>query len=368
MSLLSPLALRRVTLRNRVVVSPMCQYSARDGLSTDWHVDHLAKFALGGAGLVFLEATAVTAQGRITHGDLGLWRDDQAEALRPLVARLKRHGAAVGIQLAHAGRRASAHRPWEGNTAITPENARAGEAPWPAVAASALPIAPGWPAPAALDEAGIAAVIAAFVAAAARAERAGFDAIEIHAAHGYLIHSFLSPQSNWRADGYGGSRAKRLRLALEVAAAVRAVWPADKPLFMRISAVEWEADGWSLDDSVVLACELKARGVDVIDCSAGGINGPATSAKIPATPGYGVPFAARIRAEAGIATQAVGLIRTTTQAATIIDRGEADLVALARELLFNPFWPLHAARELGDRDYTAWPEPYGWNLRRRPGG
>ncbi len=368
MTLLSPISLRSITLRNRIVVSPMCQYSSIDGNPTDWHYDHLTKFALGGAALVFLEATGVEARGRITHGDLGLWNAAQEAALRPLVARLRSYGAVPGIQLAHAGRKASSQRPWEGSKSITPDNALAGEAPWQTIAASAVPLAPGWHTPKAMDEDDIHTVIQAFAAAAERAHRAGFDVIELHAAHGYLIHTFLSPLSNRRTDGYGGSLQNRMRFALEVTEAVRRVWPADKPLFVRQSAVDWEPDGWSLDDSVALSREMKARGVDVIDCSAGGILGPATTAKIPMAPGYQVPFAARIRAEAGIATQAVGLIRTARQAADIIDKGEADLVALARELLFNPFWPLQAARELGDQDYTAWPEQYGWYLKRRVGG
>ncbi len=365
MSLFSPLLLRSVTLRNRVVVSPMCQYSAVDGAPTDWHYDHLTKFALGGAGLVFLEATGVEARGRITHGDLGLWNGAQEAALRNLANRLRRHGAVPGIQLAHAGRKASSLRPWDGSKSITADNARPGEGPWDTIAASSVPLAPGWHSPRAMDEADIQAVTQAFVAAAERAHRAGFDVIELHAAHGYLIHTFLSPLSNRRTDGYGGSLQNRMRFALEVTDAVRRVWPAEKPLFVRISAVDWEADGWSLDDSIVLARELKARGVDVIDCSAGGILGPATTAKIPTGPGYQVPFSTRVRAEAGIATQAVGLIRTARQAADIIDKGEADLVALARELLFNPFWALQAARELGETDYATWPEQYGWYLKRR---
>jgi len=365
MSLFSPLQLRSVTLRNRVVVSPMCQYSAVDGAPTDWHYDHLTKFALGGAGLVFLEATGVEARGRITHGDLGLWNGAQEAALRNLANRLRRHGAVPGIQLAHAGRKASSLRPWDGSKSITADNAGPGEGPWDTIAASAIPLAPGWHSPKAMDEADIQTVTQAFVAAAERAHRAGFDVIELHAAHGYLIHTFLSPLSNRRTDGYGGSLQNRMRFALEVTDAVRRVWPADKPLFVRISAVDWEADGWSLDDSIVLARELKARGVDVIDCSAGGILGPATTAKIPTGPGYQVPFSTRVRAEAGIATQAVGLIRSARQAADIIDTGQADLVALARELLFNPFWALQAARELGETDYATWPEQYGWYLKRR---
>ena len=364
--LFTPVTLRGVTARNRVVVSPMCTYSAVDGMVGDWHLVHLGRFALGGAGIVFVEATAVEARGRITHGDVGIWSDAHAAALGRIAAFLKAHGAVPVIQLAHAGRKASMQRPWEGNAALTAEDAARGDTPWPIVGPTAAPMAEGWLEPKAMERADIDAVIAAFVAGARRALASGFEIAEIHGAHGYLIHSFLSPLSNTRRDAYGGGRAGRMRFALEVVEAVRAAWPEDKPLFFRVSSVDGIDGGWQLDDSVALAQALKPRGVDLIDCSSGGLSGSATAAAIPRTRGFQVPYAARIRRDAGVATQAVGLILDGAQAEAILQAGEADLVAIGREALVDPFWALHAAEALGAAEgFEHWPTPYAWWLERR---
>lgn len=364
--LFTPIALRGVTARNRVVISPMCTYSAVDGMAGDWHLVHLGKFALGGAGIVFVEATAVEARGRITHGDVGIWSDAHAAALGRVAAFLKTHGALPAIQLAHAGRKASMQRPWHGNAALTAEDAARGDIPWDIIAPTAAPMAEGWLVPKAMERADIDAVIAAFAAGAKRALAAGFEIAEIHGAHGYLIHSFLSPLSNRRTDGYGGDLAGRMRFALEVSEAVRAVWPQDKPLFFRVSSVDGLEGGWRIEDTVELAKALKARGVDVIDCSSGGITGSATAAAIPRTLGFQVPYAARVRREVGIATQAVGLILDGPQAEAILQAGDADLIAIGREALVDPFWALRAAQALGvSTGYSQWPTPYGWWLERR---
>jgi 2,4-dienoyl-CoA reductase-like NADH-dependent reductase (Old Yellow Enzyme family) len=363
--LLSPIQLRTVTARNRVVISPMCTYSAENGTVSDWHLVHLGKFALGGAGIVFVEATAIEARGRITHGDVGIWSDAHGQALGRIVTFLKQHGAVPALQLAHAGRKASMQRPWFGNAALTADDRKRGDIPWDIIAPSALPVAEGWLTPKAMDRADIDAVIAAFAAGAKRGLTAGFEIAEIHGAHGYLINSFLSPLSNKRTDDYGGSRAGRMRFALEVTEAVRAVWPGDKPLFFRVSAVDGVDGGWQLEDSVELARALKGRGVDVIDCSSGGILGSATAAAIPRTLGFQVPYAARIRRDAEIATQAVGLILDGPQAEAILQAGDADLIAVAREALVDPFWARHAAHALGVEGFADWPTQYGWWLERR---
>jgi 2,4-dienoyl-CoA reductase-like NADH-dependent reductase (Old Yellow Enzyme family) len=365
--LFAPITLRSVTARNRAVISPMCTYSAADGMAQDWHLAHLGKFALGGAGIVFVEATAVEARGRITHGCLGIWSDAHARALGRIAPFLKAHGALPAIQLAHAGRKASMQRPWFGNGPLGPADAARGERPWPIVGPTAEPAAAGWLAPHAMTRADIDEVVGAFAAAARRAHAAGFDIVELHGAHGYLIHSFLSPLSNSRSDGYGGELGGHMRLALEVVDAVRAAWPADKPLFFRISSVDGVGGpGWKIEDSIELARALKAHGVDVIDCSSGGISGPVTSAMVPRELGFQVPYAAAVRREAGIATQAVGLILDGPQAEAILQSGAADLVAVAREALVDPFWAHHAARALGvDADFGGWPEQYGWWLKRR---
>jgi 2,4-dienoyl-CoA reductase-like NADH-dependent reductase (Old Yellow Enzyme family) len=351
--LFEPWRLRGLTARNRIVVSPMCQYSARDGLPTPWHLVHLGSRAVGGAGVVCVEATAVTPEGRISPEDLGLWSDAHAEALAPIAAFIKQQGAVPAIQLAHAGRKASTAAPWRGHGLVPPE--RGG---WQPVAPSALPFSPSDPAPRALDEAELPGVIAAFVAAAERAQDAGFELIELHAAHGYLLHQFLSPLSNHRTDAYGGPRENRERLAREVARAVRAVWPEDLPLWARLSVTDWVPGGFTEDDAVHLARGLAQDGVDAIDCSSGGLD---PRQQIPLGPGYQAPFAAKLRREAGLATLAVGLITDPAQAEALLADGTCDAVALARELLRDPYWPLHAAHALGHE--VAWPDQY---LRARP--
>ena len=341
MHLFEPLAQRSLTLRNRLVVAPMCQYSATDGVPDHWHMVNLGSRAVGGAALVIAEATAVSAQGRISLGDTGIWNDTQREAWRPIAHFIAAQGAIAGIQLAHAGRKSSAQRPWEGRDALP-----VGQGDWLTVAPSALPFDTGWHVPQALDQAGIAAVVADFRAAAQRALAAGFQLIELHAAHGYLLHQFLSPLSNHRDDAYGGSFENRTRIVREVIVAVREVWPAELPLWLRISATDWAPGdaGWNIDQSVQLAQQVKPLGVDLIDVSSGGL---IPHVSIPLAPGYQVPFAARIRGEAGIATGAVGLITTPEQAAAIIDAGDADVVLIARESLRDPYFPRRAAQALG---------------------
>jgi len=343
MNLFDPFKQRSLTLRNRLVVSPMCEYSATDGVPNDWHLVHLGSRAVGGAAVVISEAAAVSAEGRISPQDAGLWNHAQMQAWQPITRFISEHGAIAGVQLAHAGRKASTLRPWDGHGPVP-----AGQGDWTVVAPSALPFDAGWNVPQALDEAGIQAVIADFRAAAQRALEAGFELIEVHAAHGYLLHQFLSPLSNQREDRYGGSFDNRTRLTREVVAAVREVWPAELPLWVRISATDWAPEdgprGWDVEQSVELARQLKALGVDLIDVSSGGL---LPHVKIPLRPGYQVPFAAQIRREADIATAAVGLITEPEQADDIIANGEADLVAIARESLRDPYFPRRAAEALG---------------------
>jgi 2,4-dienoyl-CoA reductase-like NADH-dependent reductase (Old Yellow Enzyme family) len=358
--LFSPLTLRDLTLRNRTVVSPMCQYSARHGLANDWHQVHLGRFALGGFGLVVLEATAVTPEGRISYGDLGLWEDAQIPGLSGIVDFLKRHGAATGIQLAHAGRKASTPIPWRRSFNERDDEKEAlGFETWTPVAPSAEIHAEGknYTAPHALSEAEIADTVAAFAAAARRADSAGFDTVEVHAAHGYLVNQFLSPISNHRTDRYGGSRDNRMRFGLEVVEAVRAVWPAGKPLFVRISATDGSSGGWGIEDSIVFARELARLGVDVVDCSSGGFEGYA----IKPAPLYQVHFARAVR-EAGIKTMAVGLISEPADAERIIAENDADLVAFARTALDDPSWPLRAARTLKVPGHDLWPIQEGYRM------
>jgi 2,4-dienoyl-CoA reductase-like NADH-dependent reductase (Old Yellow Enzyme family) len=337
--LFTPFTLRTIAFRNRIGVSPMCQYSAEDGFINDWHLVHLGSRAAGGAGLVVMEATAVEARGRISPRDAGIWKDEHVEPLARLTRFLRSQGAVAAIQLAHAGRKASTRPPAEGGGAI-----RTAEGGWRTVAPSALPFQHGDPEPAELTVAEIHALAGAFRAAAERALRAGFQAAEIHGAHGYLIHQFLSPLSNRRTDAYGGPFENRIRFVLEVVDAVRAVWPENLPLLVRISATDWVEGGWDIDEAVELARRARSRGIDLIDCSSGGAS---PLQKIPLAPGYQVPFAERIRREAGIATAAVGLIVTPQQAEEIVASGKADLVLLAREFLRDPYFPLHAARALG---------------------
>jgi len=353
--LFDPLALRSLTLRNRIAVSPMCQYSSREGFATDWHLVHLGSRAVGGAALVFTEATAVLATGRISPQDLGIWDDAHVEALGRIARFIDAQGAVPGMQLAHAGRKASTRRPWEGTGAV-PES----EGGWVPVAPSALRFDESYPEPRALEAAEIPSVVTGFADAARRAHAAGFRVIEIHAAHGYLLHEFLSPLSNRRSDGYGGSFEHRSRLVREVVRAVREVWPETLPLFVRISATDWQEGGWDLEQSIALARVLRPLGVDLIDCSSGGT---VPRAAVPVGPGYQTPFAERIRHEAGIATGAVGLITSPVQADHIVRTGQADLVMLAREMLRDPYWSLRAARELGQP--TSWPAQY---LRAAPPG
>ncbi|MBD8879297.1 NADH:flavin oxidoreductase/NADH oxidase [Rhodanobacter sp. 7MK24] len=339
MKLFEPFPQRSLSLRNRIVVSPMCQYSAIDGVPDHWHLVHLGSRAVGGAGVVIAEASAVSAQGRISAGDTGIWNEAQVAAWQPIAAFIAGQGAVPGVQLAHAGRKASAQRPWEGGGALA-----AGQGAWTTVAPSALPFDTGWHVPVALDAAGIRQVIADFRASAQRALAAGFRLIELHAAHGYLLHQFLSPLSNRRDDAYGGSFENRTRLLREVVAAVREVWPEELPLWLRISATDWAEGGWDVEQSVQLARGMTALGVDLVDVSSGGL---IPHVRIPVGPGYQVPFAARVRREAGIATGAVGLITEPKQAADIVSNDEADVVLIARESLRDPYFPRRAAQELG---------------------
>ncbi len=352
-ALFQPLRLRGVELRNRIVVSPMCQYSCVDGVPTDWHLVHLGSRAVGGAALVFAEATAVSPEGRISPGDAGIWNEQQADAFARIAAFVRDQGAAAGIQLAHAGRKASMRAPWEARGAVA-----SGEGGWEPVAPSAVTFSEDYASPRALSESEIGEVVEEFVAAARRADAAGFDVIELHMAHGYLLHEFLSPLSNLRDDRYGGPLENRMRAPLEVVRGVRAAWPEEKSLFVRISATDWVEGGWDLDQSIAFARELAREGVDVVDCSSGGLS---TEQEIDVGPGYQVPFAAAIRREAGLATGAVGLITEPAQAEEIVAGGSADLVILARQLLREPYWPLRAARELGAE--IDWPVQYG---RARP--
>jgi 2,4-dienoyl-CoA reductase-like NADH-dependent reductase (Old Yellow Enzyme family) len=353
--LFSPLKLRGVELRNRIAVSPMCQYSSRDGFPNDWHLAHLGSRAVGGAGLVLTEATAVSPEGRICPADTGIWTDEQAAAWALIARFVRQQGAVPGIQLAHAGRKASTNVPWRGGRPLGPEADG-----WLPVAPSPLPFAEGHPVPQALSAAELAALVARFAEAARRAAQAGFQVAEIHMAHGYLLHEFLSPLSNRRTDGYGGGLEQRMRFPLEVARAVRDAWPAEQPLLARVSATDWVDGGWDLEQSVTLSRRLREAGVDLIDCSSGGL---VPDARIPAAPGFQVPFAAAIRQQAGIATGAVGLITEPAQAEAIVAGGQADLVLLARQFLRDPYWPLHAAEVLGAT--VSWPVQY---LRARPTG
>lgn len=353
--LFTPFTCRDLTIPNRVFVSPMCQYSSQDGLANDWHLVHLGSRAVGGAGLVIAEATAVQPNGRISPQDLGLWSDAHIAPLARVTHFIHEQGSIAGIQLAHAGRKASTHRPWDGQGELGVEAGGWSDV----VAPSAVPFSDTYPTPQALSLHGIAEVTAAFVAAARRAQAAGFRVVELHAAHGYLLHEFMSPLSNTRTDAYGGSFDNRIRLTLDVVRALRGVWPEGNPFFVRLSATDWADGGWDVEECVDLARRLAREGVDLIDCSSGG---NAAHQRIPAGPGYQTPFAARIRAEAGVATGAVGMITSPHQAEHILATGQADAVLLARELLRDPYWPLHAAHALGVE--TPWPAQY---LRAAPG-
>jgi 2,4-dienoyl-CoA reductase-like NADH-dependent reductase (Old Yellow Enzyme family) len=354
--LFEPLAIRGVTFPNRVFVSPMCEYSSTDGFANDWHFVHLGTRAVGGAGLVFTEATAVTPEGRISPEDLGIWKDEHVEMLARIVRFVHEQGSVSGMQLAHAGRKASTYRPWSGNGAVGES-----EGGWQNVLApTAIAFADNYPQPREMSKTDIVATTKAFAQAATRAHAAGFRVIEIHAAHGYLIHEFLSPLSNKRSDEYGGSFENRTRLLREITAAIREVWPEELPLFTRISATDWTEGGWDIEQSVELARLLKTLGVDLIDCSSGG---NVATAKIPIGAGYQTPFAERIRNDAGVLTGAVGMITSPTQAEHIVGSGQADAVLIARELLRDPYFPMRAARELGQE--ITWPAQY---LRAGPHG
>ena len=345
--LFSPIKIKNIEFKNRLVVSPMCQYSSEDGFANNWHLVHLGSRAVGGAALIITEATAVSAEGRISYADLGLYKDEHITRLKEITDFIHQHGSVAGVQLAHAGRKASHEVPWKGNAQIPAEEPNG----WQTYGASAIPFSEGQQPPVELDKAGIEKVKADFKAAAQRALHAGFKVIEIHGAHGYLFHQFYSPLSNHRTDEYGGSFENRIRLLLEVIDTVKEVWPAENPLFVRLSATDWTEGGWTIEDSVKLVNILKDKGVDFIDTSSGGN----VLARIPLKPGYQVEFAEAIR-KTGILTGAVGLITTPTQADEIIQTGEADMVFLAREMLRDPYFPLHAAHTLGHD--IKWPSQY----------
>lgn len=351
--LFEPLQLRELTLANRIGMSPMCQYAAHDGMAGDWHAVHYGSRAMGGLGLMILEATGVLPEGRISPGDLGLWNDAQIEPMAKIVRQARAQGVAVAAQLAHAGRKAGVGLGWEPQRSLGRE-----EGGWQSVAPSAIAFGEGFDLPQELDEAGIRQVVEAFAAAARRARSAGFDAVEVHAAHGYLLHQFLSPLSNRRTNNYGGSLENRSRLLREVVTAVRAEWPQNLPVFVRLSATDWVEGGWDIDETLEVCRMLKGLGVDLVDVSSGGL---VPWAKIPAGPGFQTAFAERIRKEAGIATAAVGLITSPAQADHIVRTGQADVVLLARELLRTPYWPLQAAQALGHT--IPWPKQY---LRAAP--
>lgn len=341
--LFSPLKLRSVTLKNRIAMSPMCQYSAQNGQVADWHLLHYPTRAVGGVGLVIVEATAVEARGMISPDDLGIWSDAHIAGLQELTRRIRYAGAVPGIQIAHAGRKAGTASPWQGGKPLHR---------WTPVAPSPLAFQEGWPVPQALDETGLDEVRQAFQQAAKRALAAGFEVLELHMAHGYLLHSFLSPLTNHRCDQYGGSLEHRMRFPLEVVEAVRAVWPAERPLLVRVSASDWVEGGWSITDTVVFAAELHKRGVDLLDCSSGGA---VAGVKIPVGPGYQVPFAAQVRLSTGLSTGAVGLITEPLQAEAILQENQADLVLLGRVLLREPYWAYRAGQALGSK---VWPAQY----------
>jgi len=364
--LFQPITLRGVTARNRVVVSPMCQYASQDGGPTDYHLVHLGKFAQGGAGIVFCEETSVEERGRKSHHCAGIYKDAHANMYRRINDFLRTQGAVPAMQLGHGGRKGSGCEPWEGYRSLTPADAARGRVAWQTLSASAIAASAQSATPREMDRDDIRSVVAHWRDAALRTLDAGYDIIEVHAAHGYLIHQFLSPLANQRTDSYGGDLEGRMRLCLEIVEAVRAAWPADKPLFLRVSAMDGANSRWSMEDTVALAHAAKARGVDVVTTSSGGINGPGTPTLTPRAPGYHVPYAERVRGEAGIKTIAVGLITEARQAEDILQNGQADLIALARELLWNPNWPAHAAKELGVANYhDLLPICYSWWLKRR---
>ncbi len=365
--LFRPIRMRGVTARNRIMLGPMSQYLAINGNLTDWHLVHLGQFAIGGAGIVFSEETAVEARGRRTHDCAGIYTEDHVRGYRRITDFLKDMGAVPAIQLGHAGRRGSVRPPWQGRLPLGERDVARGHAPWTTISASAVPHSPGRPAPAALDRQEIKEVVQAWRDAALRSADAGFDVVEIHGAHGYLINQFLSPVSNRRTDAYGGDRPGRMRFALELVEAVRAAWPGDKPLFFRVSSVDGKGGHWDMDDTVALARELKERGVDVFDCSCGGLEGDSSLPAVPRhLPGYNVVYSEHIRREADIPTVGVGMITEPAQAEAILREEKADIIALAREMMCNPYWPVHAAKALGLPDWlNVLPENYAFRLYPR---
>ena len=364
--LFQPLTIRGVTLPNRLVVSPMVHYRAKDGLCRNFHIAHLGKFALGGFGLVFTEAAGVEPRGLTSEMDLAIFNDAQAESYRPLLALIKEEGALCGIQLAHAGRKGGMQTAMEGNGPLSDAEVAKGRKRWQPVGPTTVPISPEWPTPHQLTVSEIRDLIGTYAAAARRAVGAGFDVIEIHGAHGYLLASFLSPVSNTRTDAYGGDIKGRMRFPLEVTEAVRAAIPEATPLFFRVSSVDGTAEGWNMDDTVVLARELKSRGVDVLDCSSGGLMASATAAPVTRAPGFQVPYAARAKQEAGIKSMAVGLILAAEQAESILQNGQADLIAIGRQAQFNPNLAHHWSHDLGlNSKFEEWPQEYGWWLDKR---
>ena len=368
--LFAPLTIRGVTMPNRIVVSPMCQYSAKDGFAGDWHFVHYGKLAVGGAGAVVVEATAVEPRGRITHGCTGLWSDDQIAPMKRIAEFIREQGSVPAIQLAHAGRKGSSQLPWHGNDRLGPADAEKGDTPWTIVGPTAKAANPKRDTPVALTVAEIEEIYAAWSAATRRALAAGFDIVEIHGAHGYLVHSFVSDLGNERDDEFGGSIENRMRHAIETAQAVRREWPEDKPFFFRVSAVDGDSGGWTIEDTLTLSRRLREEaGVDVIVCSSGGIDASrdrSVATALQVQPGFQVPYAERVRRETGIQSMAVGLIVDPHHAEDILQQGGADMICLGRELLHNPNWALHARVALmGDTGYDAWPPQFRWSLRAR---
>ncbi len=363
-SLFSPIQIRDVLIPNRVVISPMCTYSAIDGFANDWHFANIAKFALGGAGAIFVEATSVQPNGGLSRGDIGLWNDAQIEPLKRIASFCREYGSVPAIQLGHAGRKASSQRPWIGNGPLTAEDAKYGDSLWPTFSAGAVPVAEGWPNPVPLTHAQMDEMRASWNAATRRALGCGFDIVEVHMAHGYLLHQFLSPVTNLRTDEYGGSLENRMRFPLEIASIVREAWPQHLPVFVRISAVD---EGWSIEDSIALSKALKAIGIDVIDCSTGGLGRSPQALRVSRGYGFQVPFAESVKNGADIKTMAVGLILSAELADEIIASGRADLVAIGRGALDDPNWPLHARRSLlgNAHGHAAWPKQYGVWLEQR---
>lgn len=365
--LFTPYTIRGTTLPNRLVLAPMMQYMAKDGFASDWHLAHFAKFALGGFGTVMTEVVAVAKDGRITYGDMGLWSDEHIPGMKRFNDFIHSQGALAAIQLGHSGRKGSTQRPWEGGGPLSATEAAKGEPAWPAKAPSAVAFDKDYPPPEALTVDEIQTLVKQFGQAAARADRAGFDIVEIHGAHGYLISSFLSPITNKRTDAYGGDRRGRMKFALDIATEVRANWPATKPLFFRISSVDGGGDeGWGIEDSLAIAPELAQRGVDIMDCSSGGIQGAATVANSFRGLNYQVPYADQIKNVAKVPSMAVGIILTGPQAEEILQSGKADLIAIGRQALYDPYWPLHARQALQDNpNFDHWEEPTAWWMRRR---